>query len=74
MIFTDGSHLVSDKSLDELHLFARLIGLRHEWFQNHPRHPHYDITTSKKREIAFKKGAIFTSSKEIVKICKKLEK
>lgn len=27
MIYTDGTHLISDKSLDELHSFAQSIGL-----------------------------------------------
>jgi hypothetical protein len=44
MILFDGSHLVSDQSIDELHRFAnsRRIGLKREWFQDH-RYPHYDV-------------------------------
>lgn len=42
MVYTDGIHLVAD-SLDELHAFAQKIGLKREWFQDHPKHPHYDI-------------------------------
>lgn len=40
-VYTDGIHLVADTE-DELHRFARRIGLRHEWFQAH-RHAHYDL-------------------------------
>jgi len=44
MIYTDNIHLTGD-SLRELHIFAQSMGLRREWFQEHPHHPHYDITT-----------------------------
>lgn len=45
MILTDGIHLVSDTSLQELHEFARKIGLKRHWFQRGKsrRHPHYDL-------------------------------
>jgi hypothetical protein len=43
-IFKSGSsHLTAD-TLDELHAFAKRIGLRREWFQEHPIMPHYDLT------------------------------
>lgn len=44
VIYTDGVHLVADE-LQELHTFAQSVGLKRQWFQEHPRHPHYDITT-----------------------------
>lgn len=43
MILTDGIHLASDKSDDELHVFARRIGLKRRWFQD-KRMPHYDLS------------------------------
>jgi len=43
MIITDGVHVVSTESEEELHKFARKVGLKRQWYQNHPRHPHYDI-------------------------------
>ena len=46
-IYTDGTHLTAD-TLDELHQFAKSIGLKREWFQDH-RHPHYDLKGSKRR-------------------------
>ena len=51
------SHLVADTS-DELHTFARRLGLRLEWVQ-YPDHPreHYDLTESK-REKAILFGAV----------------
>ena len=42
---------------EELHEFASRLGLQRSWFQNHPRHPHYDLTENKRRE-AVSLGAI----------------
>jgi hypothetical protein len=40
-------HMWAD-SVEELHKFALLaLGLKKEWFQNHKRFPHYDISTNK---------------------------
>lgn len=51
-------HLLAD-SLDELHTFAKQIGLKKAWFQEPPKtkYPHYDINESR-RLVAIKKGAI----------------
>jgi hypothetical protein len=67
MIYTDLIHLITDGSIDELHEFAQRIGLKREWFQNHNRHPHYDLMGSKK-EAALKAGAKVVPSREIVRI------
>jgi hypothetical protein len=48
-------HMVSDRSVEELHAFASEIGLRRIWFQDGPR-PHYDLRPSKRR-LAVAKGA-----------------
>jgi hypothetical protein len=64
-IFKKGSaHLTSDgpDAVNQLHAFARLIGLRREWFQN-GRVPHYDLTP-KRRELAFLIGAKFVPAKQ----------
>lgn len=54
--FKSGScHLLAD-TLEELHEFADRLGLRREWFQNHPRWPHYDLTRNK-RALAVRLGA-----------------
>ena len=60
-------HMVSD-DLKELHLFARSIGLRKEWFQEHPKpwRSHYDLTPNK-RAHAVRKGAIETPAKEWIR-------
>lgn len=70
MIYTDGTHLITDDPIDELHIFAEKIGLKRTWFQNHPRHPHYDIWGSKVRK-AINNGAMFISSKELVRKLRK---
>jgi len=61
--FKNGScHLTAD-TLEELHAMAQKIGMRREWFQDHPRAPHYDLTPSK-RERALKEGAVFVSRRQ----------
>jgi hypothetical protein len=42
-------HMVSDRSVEELHAFASEIGLRREWFQGGAR-PHYDLRPSTRRD------------------------
>lgn len=64
-------HLVAD-SLDELHAFAREIGLKREWFQASASYPHYDITL-KTRSIAISKGANIGTRKQIMKCAYKLK-
>jgi hypothetical protein len=61
-------HMVST-DLEELHAMAARIGLRREWFQNHPRHPHYDLRPFS-RSLAVMHGAVEVSSEEIVRIIK----
>ena len=68
MVFTDGTHLVAT-SIERLHAFAESIGLKKTWFQNHPRHPHYDIIKSK-RKAAVKAGAVLVNKKTIVEFCR----
>ena len=48
-------HLFAD-TLEELHQLAAAIGMKPQWFQNHRRLPHYDLTASR-RELALKSGA-----------------
>ena len=69
MILTDGTHLVSDASLEELHRFAKRLELKESWFQCFPSHrvPHYDLTSLSKKLLAIKLGAVFVPQKELVK-------
>jgi len=64
------SHMMTDGDLSELHEMAAKIGLQRRWFQNKPRHPHYDVRPSK-RTLAIENGAIAVSSSELIKRCTK---
>lgn len=66
MILTDGIHLVSDSSLAELHKFARKMGLKREWFQDHKKYPHYDLTTKKALLRAIRLNADYVGKKELL--------
>lgn len=66
MIYTDGVHLAAD-TLDELHAFARRLGLRREWFQD-GRHPHYDLTTKRMALKAERCGAVKVTQRKIVEV------
>ena len=48
--------------MEQLHLMAVSIGLRRAWFQEHPRHPHYDFPPDK-RDLAIAAGAVPVTSR-----------
>ncbi len=57
--WTGGGHMQAD-TLDELHAFATVIGMRREWFQSKPGRPendHYDLTGAA-RDLAIIHGAV----------------
>ena len=57
--FKAGScHLTTDGTLDDLHVFARRLGMKREWFQDHRLAPHYDLTAGR-RALALEMGAVF---------------
>lgn len=76
------SHLIAD-TREELHVFARSIGLRREWFQEpksiggrppvpgsyHAESWHYDVTDSKRR-LAITKGARAIDWKDLPEVIK----
>ena len=64
----ESCHLVAD-SIEELHEFAKQLGLKRSWFQNRPWLPHYDLTQNKRR-LAVKKGAIEITTSELVSMMK----
>lgn len=53
--WTGGGHLFGT-DLEELHEFAKKLGLKREWYQG-KNFPHYDLTANKRR-AAISKGAI----------------
>lgn len=64
--FHEGScHLTSDgpNAIDELHAFARKLGLKRGWFQERSSWPHYDLTPAR-RVKALELGAVFVPAKE----------
>lgn len=71
MIYTDGVHMISDKSISELHEFAARLGLNKCWFENRRNkgHPHYDLKPAQ-AEAAVAAGAVKVSSRDIVTILK----
>lgn len=56
------SHLWAD-TLEELHTFARALGMKPEWFQGHRVMPHYDLSP-KRHAAALRLGATLASVKE----------
>jgi len=64
--FRQGScHLAAD-TLEELHTFARRLGLRRSWFQDHPVLAHYDLTPGR-RAAAVALGAVELEGKEMIR-------
>jgi len=57
-----------DDDLQELHDFAASIGLKREWFQDKPRHPHYDLAPSK-RALAVNNGATEVNCFDLSRLC-----
>jgi len=64
-------HLVAD-SIDELHEFAKKLGMRKEWFQHAASYPHYDITV-KTRVCALELGALIGNRIQIITCARKLK-
>lgn len=68
MIYTDGIHIVSDKSVLELHKYCEAVGIKRCWFHKGSRFPHYDIP--KRRRGQEFMGARVVTSREIVALMK----
>lgn len=64
-------HLLAD-SFDELHEFAKKLGLQRDWFQHAASYPHYDVTVEV-RQIALSIGAIEGSRTEIITCARALK-
>ena len=70
MIFIDTKgHLTTDGDAEEVHAFALRLGLKRRWYQNHARHPHYDVTSQFLRKRAVTMGANLVQPKELVRRC-----
>ena len=64
-------HLIAD-SIEELHEFAKRVGMRREWFQNDSRLPHYDLT-AKRRAVAVRLGAVEIDRRQFVNKMRELQ-
>lgn len=58
----------SPEGLEALHRFARSIGLRRDWFQDHYLMPHYDLNKSR-RGVAVARGVIELSCQDMHRTC-----
>lgn len=62
--------MATDGQIEELHRFAAAIGLKRNWFQDHPKVPHYDLRPGK-RSMALTQGATPVTSKELFMLCRR---
>lgn len=62
--WTTSCHLYAD-TVEELHAFAKRIGMKREWFQDHWSTAHYDLTEPR-RKRAVELGAIEHTIREMV--------
>lgn len=66
--YRQACHLFTDvHSLELLHQFARQLGLKRAWFQQHGTMPHYDLTASKRIQ-AIKSGATWIGREKTAEI------
>lgn len=63
------SHMATDADPDELHAFAKALGLQRRWYQNHALVPHYDIVPRLFR-LAQQEGAILVETRELINRCR----
>lgn len=66
-------HMLADTP-DELHMTAKIIGMRREWYQspNKASFPHYDLSLTR-RKLAIKNGAIEVIRRELVEHMKRIK-
>ena len=64
-------HLVAD-SIEELHAFARQLGLQRNWFQHSASYPHYDVTVEV-RQKALNIGALEGNRVKIITCARKMK-
>ncbi|BCO29787.1 hypothetical protein MIZ03_4711 [Rhodoferax lithotrophicus] len=65
-------HMLAD-SLEELHLFAKHLGVKRHWFHRNASYPHYDITREM-RDYAINQGALIGSRELIISCAKQLKR
>lgn len=70
MIYSDGIHIISDVSRQELDDFCQKIGIKKCWFHPSKRFPHYDIPMKMKDSFFQRSKLPLTSSRDLVRILK----
>lgn len=70
MIYTDGIHLISNSSIDELHSFAESIGIKRCWYHSKSNWLHYDIPKKMRENFSEKFKVNLVDSKQIVELLK----
>lgn len=73
MVYTDGVHLISDTSLEELHEFAASIGIKRCWYHASSKWKHYDIPKRMREDFHTKFNVPLVSAREIITILKDAE-
>lgn len=63
------SHMAAD-SLEELHVFAGLLGIGRHNYHSHAEHPHYDVNETQ-RKLALAAGAQAVRPRELLVIAKR---
>jgi hypothetical protein len=69
----ESCHLTTDGPIDELHTFAKSIGLTRWYWHNVDIMPHYDLTPAW-REKALLAGAVFVDGREQARTRRALRK
>ncbi len=60
------AHMTADTH-EELHEFAKQLGLKRAWFQDKTHHQHYDVTAPKRLE-ALNLGAVYVPMREYTEL------
>jgi len=74
VIYSDGVHLISDVSVDDLHVYCKRIGIKRCWFHSGSRFSHYDIPKRMQPDF-FERFPEVTkvTAREIVEILRRLK-
>lgn len=71
MIYSDGIHLISSVSLEDLHEYCKSIGIKRCWYHAGSKFKHYDIPKKMRVDFFDKHPEVNkVSAREIVRILK----
>lgn len=71
MLYCDGTHLISNESIPELHSFARCMGIPREQFIR-KRLPRYTVTKEQSQKC-FIMGALYVTRKQLIWLLRKFK-